>query len=66
MPILRSQLVTDRQLARLFACLHAAGLERGDLDEVAAQMGLGDDYKALTRQQYDDLYGAVEILGGVA
>lgn len=58
--------VTTPQVARLFALLKVAGLERSDLDEVLAQMDLPEHPDELTRAQYEDVVAAVEFLGGAA
>lgn len=58
--------VTQPQVARLFAILLSAGLDRSDLDEVLAQMGFPEHPDELTRAQYEDVVATVEALGGAA
>ena len=57
---------SQAQLARLFAVLRSAGLEREDLDHLMVALGLGDDLAALTRLEYDELVMAVESFGSAA
>lgn len=54
--------VTAAQVARLFAILKGAGLERDDLDDLMEQLGCPAHPDELTRTQYDEVVQAIESL----
>jgi DNA polymerase III epsilon subunit family exonuclease len=52
---------TERQIARVFALGHAAGLSQEALLELVARVARTTDVDALTREQVQDVYDALEL-----
>jgi DNA polymerase III epsilon subunit family exonuclease len=52
---------TERQIARVFALGHAAGLSQDAILELVARVARTTDVDALTREQVQDVYDALEL-----
>ena len=52
---------TERQIARVFALGHDAGLADEDILELVARVTRTADVESLTREQVQDVYDALEL-----